>query len=94
MTYTVVRVTFQDYAKWKEVFDEAGSLRKAYGSKGVRVFRNIDQSNEAMLVAEYEDLEKARQLFQSPEFREATQRAGLLGPPDVYFLDEVDQLPA
>ena len=94
MPYTLVRVTFQDFAKWKAVFDEAGTLRKAYGSQGVRVFRNVDKSNEAVIVGEYEDLEKARQLFQSPEFREATQRAGLSGPPDVSFLDEVERLPA
>lgn len=94
MAYTVVPVTFEDFAKWKAVFDEAGTLRKAYGSKEVRVFRNVDKSNEAVIVGEYVDLEKARELFQSPEFRAATQRAGLSGPPEVSFLDEVDRLPA
>jgi len=27
---------------------------------GVRVFRNVDKSNEAVIVGEYEDLEKVR----------------------------------
>jgi heme-degrading monooxygenase HmoA len=90
----MVRITFEDYEKWKAVFDEAGSLRKAYGSKGVRVFRNMDKANEALIFGEYEDLGKVRQLFQSPEFREATKRAGVSGPPEVILLAEVDQLPA
>lgn len=94
MPYTLVRITVEDFAKWKPVFDEAAALRKAYGSKGVRVFRSVDKPNEVVLVAEYEDLEKARQLFQSQEFREATKRAGVSGPPEVNFLDEVDRLPA
>jgi heme-degrading monooxygenase HmoA len=94
MLHVTVRVTFEDYEKWKAVFDEAGSLRKAYGSKGVRVFRNMDKPNEVLIFGEYEDLEKVRQLFQSQEFREATKRAGVSGPPEVSFLEQVDELPA
>jgi heme-degrading monooxygenase HmoA len=94
MLHVIVRVAFQDYEKWKPVFDEAGSLRKAYGSKGVRIFRNMEKANEALIFGEYEDLEKVRQLFQSQEFREATRRAGVSGPPEVIFLEQVDELPA
>jgi heme-degrading monooxygenase HmoA len=94
MLHVIVRITFEDYERWKAVFDEAGSLRKAYGSKGVRVYRNMDKANEALIFGEYEDLERVRQLFQSQEFREATKRAGVSGPPEVSFLEEVDQLPA
>jgi quinol monooxygenase YgiN len=94
MTYTLIRVTFEDFDKWKAVFDEAATLRKAYGSKGVRVFRSADKPNEAVLIGEYEDADRARQMFQSQDFREATKRAGVVGPPEVSFLDEVDRLPA
>ena len=94
MPYMLSRVTFEDFATWKAVFDKGGTIRKAYGSKGVRVFRTVGKPNEAVVIGEYDDIEKARQMFQAQEFREATQRAGLLAPPDVTFLDEVDQLPA
>ena len=94
MLHVMVRVNFEDYEKWKPVFDEAGSLRRAYGSRGVRFFRNKEKANEALIFGEYEDLEKVRQLFQSPEFRETAKRAGLSGPPEVIFLEQVDQLPA
>jgi heme-degrading monooxygenase HmoA len=94
MPYALVRITFEDYQKWRAVFDEAATLRRAYGSKGVRVFRSVGKPNEAVILGEYEDLEKARQLFQSQEFREATKRAGVSGPPEVSFLDEVASAPA
>jgi len=94
MNHVIVRVTFEDYEKWKPVFDEAGSLRRAYGSTGVRIFRNMDKPNETVIFGEYEDLRKVRQLFQSAEFREATKRAGVSGLPEVSFLEYVDQLPA
>ena len=94
MIHVIVRVTFEDYEKWKPVFDEAASLRKTYGSRGVHVFRNMEKANEAVIFGEYEDLAKVRQLFQSQEFRETTKRAGVSGPPEAIFLEQVDQLPA
>ena len=94
MPYTLVRIRFEEYEKWKTVFTEASPLRKSYGSKGVRVFRNANEPDEVLILGEYEDLEKARQLFQSPEFRAATQRAGVFGAPDVKYLDETAHLPA
>jgi hypothetical protein len=94
MPHTLIRVTFEDYDKWKAVFDEAAALRRAYSSKGVRVFRVANKPNEVVILAEYAEVEKARQLFQSKEFREATHRAGVSGPPEVSFLDEAYQLEA
>lgn len=94
MPFILVRANFRDFATWKAAFDEVAALRRSYGSKGVAVYRNADRSNEVVILGEYEDLEKARQLFQSPEFREATQRGGVTSPPEVTFLDEVDRLPA
>jgi quinol monooxygenase YgiN len=94
MTYVLVRFTVEDLAKWKPVFEEAASLRKNFGSMGVRAFSKADSPNEVAILGEYADKEKAMQMFQSQEFREATQRAGVKGAPDVTFLDEVVNLPA
>ena len=94
MTYVLVRFTVEDLAKWKPVFEEASALRKSFGSNGVRAFSKSDSPNEVVILAEYDDREKASQMFQSQEFREATKRAGVMGPPEVSFLDEVVNLPA
>jgi heme-degrading monooxygenase HmoA len=94
MPSVVVRIAFEDFEKWKAGFEAAGGMRQAYGSKGVRALRNLEKPDEVVIVGEYEDLERARQLFQSQEFREATQRAGLTRPPEVTFHEEVLSLPA
>jgi len=94
MTYVLVRFTVEDLAKWKPVFEEAASLRKSFGSMGVRAFSKADSPNDVIIIGEYEDPARASQLFQSQEFRDATKRAGVLGPPEVTFLDEVLNLPA
>jgi uncharacterized protein (DUF1330 family) len=92
MAYTLVRVAFEDYTKWRQVFEEAAALRKAYGSRGVQVFRITGKPNEVVLLAEYDDVERARQLFRSQEFRDATKRAGVVRPPEVEFLEEAGRV--
>jgi len=94
MTYVLVRFTVEDLGKWKPVIEEEDGLRLRFGYRGVRAFSKADSPNEVLILGEYEDAEKARQLFQSHEFREATKRAGVVGPPEVTFLDEVVKLSA
>ena len=94
MTYVLVRFTVEDLAKWKSVFEEAATLRKGFGSMGVRAFTKAGSPTEITILGEYEDRGKAQQMFQSQEFRDATKRGGVMGPPEVTFLDEVVNLPA
>ena len=94
MIHVLVRFTVEDLAKWKSVFEEAADLRRNFGSMGVRVFSKADSPNEVVVLGDYGDKEKAMQMFQSQEFREATQRGGVKGPPEVTFLNEVVKLPA
>ena len=69
-------------------------MRKNFGSMGVRAFSKAGSPNEVVILGEYADKEKAMQMFQSQEFREATQRAGVKGAPEVTFLNEAVNLPA
>ena len=94
MTYVLVRFSVENLAKWKSVFEEAGTLRKNFGSMGVRAFSKTDSPTDVVILGEYADKGKAMQMFQSQEFREATQRGGVKGPPEVTFLDEALSLPA
>jgi heme-degrading monooxygenase HmoA len=92
MPYLIIRHKVEDYAKWKPVFDAHGATRQANGSKGGRLFRNADDPNETVILFEWDDLEKARQFAQSDDLRQAMQRAGVADRPDVYFLEEVEQI--
>ena len=92
MPYVLVRHKVTDYGKWKPVFDEHGTVRKASGFKGHHLFNNADDPNEHVILFEVEDLEKARQFCQSEDLRQAMQRAGVSDQPDMYFLDEIERV--
>jgi quinol monooxygenase YgiN len=94
MPHVLVHVSVKDQSAWKKGFEQAGALRKKFGSLGVNAFAKVDDPNEIYIVGEYKDLEQARQMFQSQEFRDATQAAGLTKPPEVTFLFDVLKLAA
>ncbi|NIM95614.1 MAG: cyclase [Anaerolineales bacterium] len=93
MPYVLIRHKVEDYAKWKPVFDEHGEARRASGSKGGHLLRNIDDPNELVMLFEMDDLEKARQFVQSEDLRQAMQRSGVSDEPDLYFLEQVERVP-
>ncbi|GEM_PF-1936434 len=94
MTYVLVRATVGDVRQWKKVFEEITPMRKNAGSVGVRAFSRVDGASEVVILGHYSDKEKAMQMFQSQDFRDASARAGVKAPPEVIFLDELLDLPA
>ena len=94
MPYLLVRHKVEDYAKWKPVYDQHGTTRKASGGQGAQLFRNATDPNELVILFEWDDLERARQFAQSEDLRQAMQRAGVADQPDIYFLEEVEHVPA
>ena len=46
------RVKVEDYAKWRTVAEGMSAFRASRGSKGARVFQNVDDPNEVVLLFE------------------------------------------
>jgi hypothetical protein len=83
--------TVADYARWKPIFDADGATRHAAGSQGGQLLRSADDPNGVVLLLEW-DLQKARQYSQREEVRAKMQAAGVLDPPEISFLEEIEQL--
>ena len=56
--------------------------------------RNADDPNELVILLEWDSSENARRFADADETREGMQRAGVADEPDVYLLEEVEQLRA
>ena len=91
MAYVLVRHKVQDYDSWKPGFDDHGTAREAGGSKGGVVFRNADNTNEVLVLLEWDSVENARSFVQSDDLKEKMQEVGVVDQPDIYFLDEADR---
>ncbi len=88
-TQTILKV--EDYAKWKSGFDGHRAKQKAAGQKTYQIFRTEDDPNKIVVLAEWDNLDNAREFLQSQELQEAMQQAGVIGKPDICLLEEVDK---
>lgn len=93
MAYLLQIVKVEDFDKWKHVFDERAIVRKASGSQGGRLLRNVDNPNEIVMILKWDSIENARKLLASDDLKKAIKRAGVIGEPKFYLLDEVEQVP-
>jgi heme-degrading monooxygenase HmoA len=90
MVYIYVRQNIEDYARWREGFDNHASARQAAGATDeVYVMRNVDDPKEVTVILGWSDLQKARAFTQSASLKEAMQNAGVVGPPEIRFLESV-----
>jgi heme-degrading monooxygenase HmoA len=88
MAYMFVRHNVQDYEAWKSVFDSVSDLRRRNGEKSYQILRQDNDSNSLVALFEWDNLDNARRYAASAELKEAMQRAGVTGKPEILFLEE------
>ena len=88
MIHVMIRQNVNDFDAWKKVFDEHGVERKLASSKGGHVFQALDDPNNVFVLLEFDDTDKADKFMNSDGLKEVMMKAGVIGKPDVYQLDE------
>ena len=89
MVHVLVRHNVEDYSKWISVFNEFSTFRSESGSKGGKVFQSADNPNEVFVLLEWDSLKNAQNFAQSDRLKEGMQEAGVVGKPEIYFIEEV-----
>jgi heme-degrading monooxygenase HmoA len=82
------RHTVKDYDAWKSIFDSVSDLRQQNGERSYQILRQGNGSGELILLFEWDSLENAQRYASSPELKEAMERAGVIGKPEILFLEE------
>lgn len=84
MCYLVVRHKVADYNKWRPVYDEDNTRRRAAGATGVsQVYRDVDDPNTTTVLMEWDKPENALKFANDPKLGEVMQKAGVLGEPSL-----------
>ena len=86
MPHLIVRVTVQDFGKWKTAYDSNLSARQSAGVKELNLWHNFDKPNEVVLLFEVEDMANAKVYTSSPELKEKLKAGGVIGPAENLFL--------
>ena len=90
MASMFVRHRIADYARWKPVFDEHEGQRRADGFTSHSLHREADDPNVVIIAFRVTDLNRAKEFAASESLRSAMQRAGVQGPPDIWFAEDIE----
>jgi len=88
MASMLIQHTVKDYAAWKKVFDSAFDMRKSGGELSAEVYRDASDPNKITTINKWNSLANAQKFAHSPELKAAMEKAGVVGAPAVYFLNE------
>ena len=91
LTYVLVIHRVEDFDKWKSVYDEDGATRKSKGSKGSHLLRNTNDLNHLVVMTEWDNLESAKNFAESEDLSKTMQKAGVVGRPAVFYLEEIEK---
>jgi hypothetical protein len=88
MAIILVRHTVKDYDAWRVVYDGDAERRKTGGCTGTHVFRNARNGNEVIINLQWDSVENAQKFLADPETGSAMAGAGVVGQPDIWFVDD------
>jgi quinol monooxygenase YgiN len=88
MASMLVQHKVKDFTEWKMVYDSVEDLRKSNGELSDNIYRDASDPNSLTIIFKWNSLENAQKYAQSPELKAAMEKAGVDGPPKIYFLNE------
>ena len=87
MAFMFTRARVTDFNTWKPAYDAHQPARSNAGLTEKYLLRNADDPNEIFILFEAQDLDRAKTFAASADLRERMQESGVVGKPDIYFLN-------
>jgi hypothetical protein len=78
----------KDYDAWREVYDEFADVQKANGVTHESVHRAKDDGNDLLVIHGFATVDEAEEFFALAELREAMQRGGVEGEPQIQIYED------
>jgi quinol monooxygenase YgiN len=74
-------------------YDELGPVRKQYGVTAASVHRDPKDPNTVIVTQQFRDLNAATSFANSTDLKSAMAKAGVSGPPEFWFSEDVEHTP-
>jgi quinol monooxygenase YgiN len=88
MASMLIQHPVTNYSAWKKEFESVAALRKSSGELSHQIFHDADDANNLTLLFKWDSVANAQKFANSPELHAAMEKAGVAGPPKIYFLNE------
>jgi len=89
MASMLVQHSVKDFAAWKKMYDSVADLRTSSGELSDQIYRDASDPNKLTAIFKWDSLANAQKYAQTPELKAAMEKAGVVGPPNISFLNEI-----
>jgi hypothetical protein len=86
-SYVLVRARVRNFEAWKKAYDAHLPVRQEYGLGEEHLLRGADDPNDVVLLFKASSLDRARAFMANPSVGEAIEKSGVVGKPDIHFLN-------
>lgn len=90
MATMIARFRVRDFGRWRAFFDRMAPARKEYGIVGASVHRDASDPNVVVTILAAAPVGDLRRWAASEALRAAMTEAGVGGPPELRFLEDVE----
>lgn len=90
MEYVLIIHKVKDYKAWKQVFDDAASIRRNAGEQSYYVLRDENDPNRIVHFSKWASLAQAKAFFESARLVEIRRQAGVEAP-EFNYLHSLEQ---
>ena len=78
MAKQITNVIVKDYASWLVGFNSAADMRTQAGVTNPRIYQNVSNPNDVVVVLDVADAAKAKALMSSDDIKAAMAKAGVV----------------
>ncbi len=93
MATIFIKHKVSDYDQWKSAYDKFVSIRKEKGVTGASVHRDASDANIIIVTHQFPDVDAAMAFASSEELKSAMMEAGVAGPPEIWFSEDIEHTP-
>jgi quinol monooxygenase YgiN len=90
MVTMFVKHKVNDYDNWKRVYDDIASLRQEMGVTHASVHRDAHDPAVVIVTHQFDDLDAAAAFANSDNLKSAMAEAGVAGPPEFWFGEDIE----
>jgi hypothetical protein len=87
MVNVLLKHEVKEYASWRVSFDSDEPRRTAAGISIIAVFTSVDNANMVTVMTQFPSIEVVNAFVGDPSMKEALERAGVVGAPEVQILN-------
>ncbi len=90
MASMFIRHRVADFDAWKPVFDDHEDIRRQAGTTAHSLHRDADDPNVVIVTFRVQDIVRAKEFVASQDLRTAMEKAGVVGQPEFWFTEDVE----